>query len=109
MSASESIATTGNSSPVTLGLAAEAQLDVDVPMGDGEISAISYTLQSRADDDSEWKTVKLPGDPTTDWTFTDESGCMEVPGNRQYRVVVATRTGTGTVTISMRQSLVRPN
>jgi hypothetical protein len=109
MSTTAEIASTGNSSAVSLALDVEAQLDIDVPMGGGEISAISYTVQTRANDDSEWKTIKLPSDPTEAWTFTDESGCMEIPGNRQYRIVVASRTGTGTVTVNIRRSVSRPN
>lgn len=94
--ASVTTTTTGTTDAVHLQVQAVHRLDIDVPSG---ISAISYTLETTNSESGEWKTLKQPGDLTTDLTMT-ESMALAMEGQCFVRLNVASLTGSGTVTLT---------
>lgn len=78
----------------------EYRIDVDV---DG-FSGVTYTVQTTHNDSTgKAKTIVQPSDVTTNWSFSDSTTFL-VPGNSFYRVNVSSVTGSGTVTISLRET-----
>lgn len=100
MAASATLTATGTSDWVHAKMQCRHSIDVDVPAG---VTVIAYTIETTHDDvNGLAKTVYKPNDVDTDWAF-DSSTAIHVAGNRFYRLNITTFTGTGTVTIAVRE------
>ena len=89
--------TTGTSEWLNIPKMGRYRIDIDVPSG---VTAISYTIQSKGPGATQPKIEKDPSDSSSTWTFTNESTGVIIDGPCDFRINVASRTGTGDVVIS---------
>jgi hypothetical protein len=104
MAVEASVSTATTSDAVSLDLETNVEIDVDFATGGGNITAIEYEIQSKSKHESSVCKSELTSDGSAAQTY-DVPACLMSPGgNRDWRVKVNSRTGSGAVTIRVSKS-----
>lgn len=104
MATEASVSTATTSDAVSLDLETNVEIDVDFATGAGNITAIEYEIQSKSKhENSVWKSERNSDDSAAQ-TYDAPVGLFSHGGNREWRVKVNSRTGSGAVTIRVSKS-----
>lgn len=103
MAQSVSVSSATTSDWITLPTETQHILDVEIASG----ATVTLTVESRRIGSTSAATIKQPNDVTSNWELTANES-MQVPGGREYRINVSAYSGTGDVTLVIKQSQFPP-
>lgn len=103
MAQSVSVSSDTQSDWITLPTETEHILDVEIASG----ATVTLTIESRRIGSTSESTLKQPNDVSSNWELTANES-MVIPGGREYRLNVSAYSGTGDVTLVIKQSQFPP-